>query len=79
MHHLALAYSGGARNCIHALADVHRSGGVLYTGTERGIEASQTVLRWLNPFYLHNAPIPWWLEQKLGLTRYPLSRVGWGG
>jgi hypothetical protein len=66
-----------ALNCLHAVSDVNRKTGPLYSGFLHGVPGSQLTLRHLAAGNeITGAPIPRWLPHALQLDQFPLNAAG---
>lgn len=65
-----------AVNCLHAVSDVNRVSGPLYSGVANGVEGSREALGWFEAYRVYGGAIPTWLPAAMGVGNYPVSYVG---
>jgi len=66
-----------ALNCIHAVSDIDTDHGFLHVGAARGDTASYLVARHLERWIINPERKHAWLNELLGLDRYPIVQRDW--
>jgi len=62
-----------ASNCIHAVSDISPEDGLLHVGTNRGQEASQSVVNHLRQWIINPEKTHVWLIDRMELRSYPIE------